>query len=311
MRKLPIICVISTATVSLVWANSTTLNPDLDNTLIQTTDGSLSNGLGDIYVGRTNQSDSISRRRGVLRFDIAGSIPSGSTINSVTLRLWLFRVSDSSVRTVYVHPATASWGEGSSYTNGGAGSASASGDATWLHRFFSGTSWTSTGGDYNGTASGSASIGSAGDPAAWYTWSTTAMKNDVQGWLTTPASNYGWVVIGDESTNQTARRFTSREAADDVGSHYPELIVDYTPPPSLTGGAPAPSKAATLGGLRVLGERDLDGDGVLDLVLRDEHRGMLLGGHATPKGLTTWELALDHAPMDPLGVLPAAPMPRP
>jgi hypothetical protein len=58
-------------------------------------------------------------------------------------------------------------------------------------------------------------------------------------------------------------------------------------------------KPARIGGLRVLGERDLDGDGVLDLVLRDGRRGTILGGRATPTGLVTWELVLDRTPTDP------------
>ena len=49
----------------------------------------LSNGLGDIYVGRTNQDGqgpaTISIRRGLIAFDIADNIPAGATITGVTL----------------------------------------------------------------------------------------------------------------------------------------------------------------------------------------------------------------------------------
>ena len=63
--------------------------------------------------------------------------------------------------------------------------------------------------------------------------------------------------------------------------------------------------ATSLGGLRLLGERDLDGDGVPDLLLRGRG-GTLLGGSATPSGLHTWELVLDRDSQDPLAV-PAQP----
>ena len=50
------------------------------------------------------------------------------------------------------------------------------------------------------------------------------MVSDVQSWLDNPATNYGWALIGDESTKTTARRFASRE-----GVSQPALVVDFTP----------------------------------------------------------------------------------
>lgn len=303
MRQLPIICLATTALTSPVWAGSIMINPDLDNTLIQTANGTLSNALGDIYVGRTGQADASSRRRGAIHFDVHGNVPAGSTINSVTLRLWLVSAGDATTRTCYVHEASASWGEGSSYYNGGLGDASTTNDATWVHRFHSGTSWSSAGGDYNGTASASASCGSSSATAQWYTWSSATMAGEVQDWLDTPSSNHGWILVGDESTGGTARRFTSREGVDDASDHYPELIIDYTPPPGLAAPAAASRRApaAAVGGLRVLGARDLDGDGDLELLLRGRG-GALLGGRSTPSGFRTWELVLERTSQDPLAV---------
>jgi hypothetical protein len=38
------------------------------------------------------------------------------------------------------------------------------------------------------------------------------MVADVQSWLDDPASNFGWLLLGDETTSLTARRFDTREA---------------------------------------------------------------------------------------------------
>ena len=50
------------------------------------------------------------------------------------------------------------------------------------------------------------------------------MVADAQSWLADPASNYGWVVVGNESADFTAKRFQSRE-----GLAPPELSVTYAP----------------------------------------------------------------------------------
>ena len=39
------------------------------------------------------------------------------------------------------------------------------------------------------------------------------MVADVQSWLDNPASNFGWLVLGDETAIATAKRFDTRESA--------------------------------------------------------------------------------------------------
>ncbi len=51
------------------------------------------------------------------------------------------------------------------------------------------------------------------------------MITDVQAWVDTPATNNGWIVIGDEAAQKSVRRFGSKE-----GSESPVLTVDFTPP---------------------------------------------------------------------------------
>ena len=159
-----------------------------DNTLVQG-DGSRSNGAGaHIFVGRVGGNTGTPKRRGVMAFDVAGNVPAGATIDSVTLTLELTRTRVSTAQTIALHKLSSDWGEGTSnapFAVGGKGRASTSNDATWLHNFFSGSNWTSSGGDFSSTASGSRSVGGLGS----YTWSSSQMETDVQGWFDNPSTN--------------------------------------------------------------------------------------------------------------------------
>src|SRR5215468_6480572 len=65
-----------------------------------------------------------------------------------------------------------------------------------------------------------------------YTWSSAQMVTDVQAWLDDSGDNFGWLVLGDESTIATAKRFDSRESAS-----APVLTIQYIPGPRV---APTP-----------------------------------------------------------------------
>ena len=194
-----------------------------DNTLYESVTGSTSNGAGErFFVGKTN-GESI--RRGLLAFDIAANIPSGATITAVTLTLNMSRTT-SGAQTVELHRVLANWGEGISNagSNEGGGDASAPGDATWIHTFFDTTSWANPGGDFEPTVSGSQSVSGV----ASYVWgSTSQMVGDVQTWLDTPSANFGWIVLGNESTSHTSKRFDTRENANSTAR--PKLTINYNP----------------------------------------------------------------------------------
>ena len=195
------------------------LGASKDNTLYETTDGSLSNGAGPgFFVGENNLG---AIRRGVIAFDIVGNIPSGATITSAALGLTVSR-SSSGPKVVQLRKLLSNWGEGTSVgggAGGGAGGPSTTGDATWIHTFFNTSFWSTPGGDFSGTTSASQTVGDFGD----FTWgSTPQMVSDVQGWLNNPSSNFGWLVLGIESTPHTAKRFDSRE-----GASPPQLTVVY------------------------------------------------------------------------------------
>lgn len=186
-----------------------TLNPIQDNTLYETTDGSLSDGAGDyLFVGRVGPTGGGTIRRALLKFDISAAIPSAATITSVTLTMNMSMTS-SDTETIALQRVTADWGEGTSNANAneGAGAPASTNDATWIHRFFPSTKWTNPGGDFVPVVTASNQVSRIGS----YSWgSTSQMMSDVQGWLASPSSNFGWIVIGNESAAKTTKRFDSR-----------------------------------------------------------------------------------------------------
>jgi hypothetical protein len=202
------------------------LGASKNNTLYQRSAGDFSNGAGDsFFAGEVGPMGASALRRGLIAFDIADNIPAGSTINSVTLDLHMTQTV-SGAETVELRDVMADWGEGTSNADAqpGIGVTATTNDATWVYRFFNTTStWTSTGGDYSTTASASTSVGSIGD----YTWGSTAqMVADVQNWLDHPSNNFGWLVLGNETTSGSAKRFASRH--DPTTSNQPTLTIDYT-----------------------------------------------------------------------------------
>jgi len=200
-----------------------TLDAKKDNTLYEDAIGSLSDGAGQqFFAGKTGFNPPPQKlRRGLIAFDIAGTIPAAATIDSVRLRLSMTRTT-SGPQLIQLHRALADWGEGTSSTSTGSGAPATPGDATWIHKFFNTSVWAKAGGDFAAAASGSQTVSSIGV----YFWnSTPQLVADVQMWLKTPASNFGWLVRGNENSSQTAKRFGSRENANPADR--PALIVFY------------------------------------------------------------------------------------
>lgn len=210
--------------VGSVSAAIINITPSKDNTLYQydPAEGDTSNGAGNhFFAGMTAMSEI---RRGVVAFDIAGQIPPGSTITAVSLSLNMSRTGLDTARTIELRRLLADWGEGSSHAPGeeGDGAPATTNDATWRHRFFDTLFWTNEGGDFSAMVSASQSVG----PLGQYIWSSAQMVADVQSWLDDPSSNFGWLVLGDESTNLTAKRFDTRESASP-----PVLTIQFIPGP--------------------------------------------------------------------------------
>jgi len=216
-----------------VSAGSVSIEPIRD-TSVQQSKEDRANGSGIyLFVGRTGQSQDF-LRRALLAFDVAGSVPAGATITDVRLTLTLNRTrpgtSDLSLSRLL-----ADWGEGASDAPGNEGgmAAAAVGDATWNVRFFPGSPWATLGGDFAAIPAATISVGGVND----YTWgSTPTLVADAQSWLDTPATNFGWILIGNEATPRTAKRFVSRENAG-VGAR-PQLRIEFEAPAVAAGEVP-------------------------------------------------------------------------
>jgi plastocyanin len=201
-------------------AQSTTVGPSKDNTLYESDTGALSNGAGEhMFVGMTKFGF---KRRALVAFDLSG-IPAGATIDNVTLTLNMNKTVVTS-KAVRLHRALADWGEGSSVAPNeqGTGTPPTNGDATWIHTVVDGGTWTNPGGDFQPTASASTQVGSTG----LYQWSSEQMTADVQAWVNDGATNFGWILVGDESASKTAKRFDTKESDSGI---KPVLTIEFTP----------------------------------------------------------------------------------
>lgn len=200
-----------------------------DNTLYIDAGGGLSNGAGNHFFTGLNSGGQI--RRGLLRFEVVEFIPPGSQILSADVILHMSRTS-SPAKPVELHRVLANWGEGASIAPGeeGQGVPATPGDATWIHTFFDTSFWAGPGGDFSPVVSAVEMVADTG----FYTWnSTSELVADVQGWLDNSFSNFGWLVLGDESSPQTSKRFDSHE--NPTPGFRPVLRVSFSPPTGIAG----------------------------------------------------------------------------
>lgn len=206
-----------------------TLIATADVTLYENSFGDSANGQGEAFFIGKNNSNSI--YRSLLRFDIAGSIPAGATIESATLTLYCNRTLAGS-ETCTMHRVLADWGEGDSVAsgNGGAGGQASENDATWLYRYFvppngaGSPAWNNAGGDFDPTVSASSTVGGEFN---FYSWSDAGMASDFQGWLDGSLDNHGWMLRGRETgAGRSSKRFDSKDGV--TPSLRPALTVVYS-----------------------------------------------------------------------------------
>ena len=199
-------------------------------TLYPSADGSVANGAGQyFFAGRTN-GDLI--RRGLVQFDVFSAIPVGATITGARLTLNISQ-SNGGDREVSVHRALNSWTTGASDPSGteASGAPALINDTTWLYRTADGAggglAWNYVGGDYSAFFSASLLTTTTG----LQTWSSLGLLNDVRSFALDPSQNFGWFLLGDESTMGTTRRFDSAYSGG-VGGIVPRLEIEFTTIPA-------------------------------------------------------------------------------
>lgn len=212
---------VAIAMQSLLAQTTTTIVVDRDSCLYQSTTGTLANGGGTVlFAGMTGQP---ARRRTLFHFDLANAIPAGSKILSAQLEL---NVLSSTVPATAVHLLTQNWSEGTTVAPGGQGSGGTAqaGDTTWLHTNYPTQFWNTPGGDFQASPSFTLNLttGSTVSPPL------PGLIANVQSWLDAPASNFGWILIGDEISPGSASRIRSRESTN--ASQRARLVVSYLTP---------------------------------------------------------------------------------
>ena len=210
------------APVSAAHGETIVLTSVHDNTLFQDADGDTSNGSGpNVFCGRNSQGRI---RRALVMFDVS-ALPASAVIDSVELELHMAMSSDLEPRVIELHRVLAPWGEGASISLGGQGAPAQPGDATWLHSSYPSTYWSEPGGDFAAASSDTTTVSQAEDDFAWR---SVVMADDVRGWTSQTSPNFGWILVGDESVPNTARRFDSREST--TPSFRPRLAIHYSVP---------------------------------------------------------------------------------
>lgn len=143
------------------------------------------------------QGQTSRNRRSLAMFDVS-IIPTGSSVSSSTLNLYL-STAPVGTRTHDVHRITSSWAEGT---------------VTWTLMP-----------SFNGTLTGSASTGTAnGVTVSW------TVSSDVSEYIGGIATNYGWLVkdAAEDNSAQRAGTYDTRENA--TSGTWPNLIINFTAP---------------------------------------------------------------------------------
>mgnify|MGYP002628411444 CR=1 FL=1 len=193
---------------------------------------SKSNGAGpSIFVGRIARGATF--RRGLVKFDLS-SLPANAEIETIELNLSVFMSARNTItkHRFDIHRLINDWGEANSSGSGG-GAAAQTNDATWGSNFYNNSNWTNLGGDFEASISASDSVffSQAGHTASW---SSIGMIADLNYWRKNPSSNFGWVLIGDESLDSSAKAFFSKEAASFYEPFKPKLKITYSLPSDRT-----------------------------------------------------------------------------
>jgi hypothetical protein len=227
--------------------NSITLYATKDASIFNKQDGTALNGnygTGGSQLLQVGVGNGVFART-LVQFDLS-SVPSGTVIESVSLEFTVGRTG-TAPPIIYIHKMLEGWTEGTNKeidncafdgtcNQQGAAIPNGGTDVTWNETSYSGTTlnpnlklnpWLTAGGTFSPTTSATAD--QAGNSALNY--SSQPLKTDVEGWITAPSTNFGWILKSEFNIvlSSAMRRFRSREGAVASGdaTTAPRLIVNY------------------------------------------------------------------------------------
>lgn len=214
--------VISFCIATLACADNVTLIPVEDSTISEK-DMSLPEGnASTLNSGTTGPNEGALKNRALLKFNFAGSIPSNAIVTSVALSMTTVQSPTTTPLWFSLHRVLQNWSESA---------------VTWTNRLSPPAPWSVPGTaallDYSSTVTQSNLVTGLGS----FTFaSNPSIVADVQGWVSDPVNNAGWIVIcGREDLERSVRKFASSEAAN--STNRPSLEVQFTlpvPPLALT-----------------------------------------------------------------------------
>ncbi len=224
---------IASIVASSTFANSVNLGPSGDTTLFESSPDDNTGGNPILGAGANSK---LERSHCLLRFNVAGSLPSNASIQSVTLTLTVVKEPGTAPAdsTFDLHRVLVDWGEGTGTGSGEGGRPAVTGEATWNRRFHPSTSWSAPGAsaptDFSSTISASQFV----QGLASYNFNSTAnMVADAKQWLSNPSTNFGWILTSEsEATPKSLRYFGSRENS--TATSRPVLSVQYVIPVTPT-----------------------------------------------------------------------------
>src|SRR6476646_9168593 len=103
-------CLAVLLTAPSVEASTVSIVASKDNTMFENFPNNSAGGAAGIFSGDNNVP---SKRRGLIAFDIAASVPAGSTITGVELSMYLANAPNTNNQTIGLHRLSLDWGAGS------------------------------------------------------------------------------------------------------------------------------------------------------------------------------------------------------
>jgi len=206
---------------SLASADTVSLIPSEDCTI---SEKSLDTPLGsDVTIdsGTTGPNEGLKKNRGLLKFDLASSIPSNAVVTSANLTLTLVTSPTSTNLWFTLHKVLQGWTESA---------------ATWTNRLSPPAPWSAPGAapptDYSSSVTQSNLILGNVVPATFTFASGPAMLSDVQDWVNHPENNFGWILVCEleDILERRVRKFASKERL--ITNQRPSLEIQFELPPA-------------------------------------------------------------------------------